>query len=308
MAYLSAYEYYTNNGSSPDDANWGSYQYISLEDIVNNFMLMYYGNHSLVNNEPRYKVLFHAKRGIQELNYDAFKEVKILELTVPNSLRFVLPHDYVNWVRISMYDNGVLRPLSENVQTNWSSAYLQDNDGRILFDIDGGILSPQYSDIDYDRITGSKKSIYLNANNPQFNGQEGYNYDGNWYFDYQIGARYGLNTETANSNPTFRLDKKAGVINFSSQMSDKLCILEYVSDGMEGGDNSLIGANKMFEEYLYAYIEYSILSSKRGIQEYVIRRARKRKRALLANAKIRISDIHPGRLLMNLRGRDKWIK
>jgi len=29
---------------------------------------------------------------------------------------------------------------------------------------------------------------------------------------------------------------------------------------------------------------------------------------LLRNAKIRISNIHPGRLLMNLRGMDKIIK
>jgi hypothetical protein len=28
----------------------------------------------------------------------------------------------------------------------------------------------------------------------------------------------------------------------------------------------------------------------------------------LRNAKLRVSNIHPGRLLMNMRGRDKWIK
>ena len=128
MPYITDYQYYT------DDANWGSYQYVSLQDIVNNFMLMYNGNHSLVNNEERYKILFHAKRAIQELNYDALKEVKILELSVCDTLRFVLPHDYVNWVRISLYKDGILRPLTENIQTNWSSAYLQDNDCRILFD------------------------------------------------------------------------------------------------------------------------------------------------------------------------------
>jgi hypothetical protein len=307
MAYLTTYQYYENDGNLPLDANWGSYQYVSLQDIVNNFMLMYAGNHSLVNNEERYKILFHAKRAIQELNYDAFKEIKILELSVCDTLRYVLPHDYVNWVRISMYKDGILRPLTENIQTNWSKAYLQDNDCRILFDQDKNILEPKYSGIDYDRITGSKKSIYLNQGSP-FNGMEGYYYDGLWYFDYEIGARFGLNTETANFNPTFKIDKKAGVINFSSGMSGQLCILEYVSDGMEGGDNSLITVNKLFEDYMYAYIEYSILNSKLGVQEYIINRARKRKGSLLRNAKIRLSNIHPGRLLMNMRGKDKWLK
>ena len=307
MAYISQYQYHENGGVVPEDKNWGSYQYVSLEDIVNNFLLMYSGNHSLVNNEQRYKVLFHAKRAIQELNYDAFKEIKVLELTVPDMLRYILPSDYVNWVRISMYKDGWLRPLSENIQTLSSKAYLQDNTGRILFDQYGNALSPQYSEIDYDRLTKNKKSIYLNQGS-QFNGQLGWNYDGMWYFDYNIGTAYGLNTETANFNPTFNVDRKGGVINFDSSMSGEQCILEYISDGMEGGHNSLITVNELFESYIYAAIEYEILSSKLGVQEYIVARARKKRRSLLSNAKIRISNIHPGRLLMNMRGMDKQIK
>ena len=139
-------------------------------------------------------------------------------------------------------------------------------------------------------------------------GQEGWLIDGKWYFEYRIGARYGLNTETANVNPTFRIDKKNGVINFSSDMANQLCILEYVSDGMEGGDNDEISVNKLFEEYVYAYIQYAILNAKLGVQEFVVKRAQKNKSALLRNAKIRMSNLHPGRLLMNLRGEAKWIK
>ena len=206
-----------------------------------------------------------------------------------------------------MYKDGFIFPLTENIQLNSAKAYLQDQTGRILFDQNGNILEPEFSGIDYDRITGQQRSIYLNEGSP-FNGQEGWFYDGCWYFQYGIGGWYGLNTETANANPTFRIDKKHGVINFSSGMENKICILEYVSDGMEGGDASLITLNKLFEEYIYAYIRYSILSSKLGVQEYIVNRARKEKTALWRNAKIRMSNIHPGRLLMNLRGQDKWIK
>jgi hypothetical protein len=55
-------------------------------------------------------------------------------------------------------------------------------------------------------------------------------------------------------------------------------------------------------------MKFVILSSKYGVQEYIINRARKEKGALLRNAKLRLSNIHPGRLLMNLRGQNKWIK
>lgn len=305
MAYISEYQYYENNGTAPKDENWGSYQYVSLEEIVNNFMLMYVGNDKLINNVERFNVLFHAKRAIQELNYDSMKEIKILELNVCDTLRYVLPSDYVNWVRISLYRDGMLMPLTENIQTNWSSAYLQDNNCNILFDDQGNILKPSHSTIDSDRISGVKKSIYLNGqakNNPQQqNSSES-------IFEYAIGNRYGLNTETANSNPTFKINKKSGVINFSSDMSGELCILEYVSDGMENGNNSEISVNKLFEEFIYSYMKFVILSSKYGVQEYIINRARKEKSALLRNAKLRLSNIHPGRLLMNLRGQNKWIK
>jgi len=305
MAYLSQYQYYENGGAAPTDANWGSYQYVSLEDIVNNFQLMYTGNHSLVNNEERYKILFHAKRAIQELNYDAFKEIKALELTVYDNLTFVLPSDYVNWVRLSLYKDGWLRPLNENIQVNSAVSYLQSNTGTLSFNVDGTVVTDA-STLDTERKSGQQNSIYLNQNNAQDDASE--NSEANWYSDYSIGARYGLNTETANANPTYRIDKKAGVINFDSTMLNENCVLEYISDGMEGGNDSLVTVNKLFEEYIYAAIKYEILNSKFNVQEYVVNRARKDKSSLLRNAKIRLSNIHAGRLLMNLRGQNKWIK
>lgn len=305
MAYITGYQYYENSGNNWEEDNWGSYQYVNLIDIVNNFMLMYVGNDKLINNVERYNVLFHAKRGLQELNYDAMKETKIVELTVCDNLRIVLPPDFVNWVRISLYKDGILSPLSENIQTNFAQSYLQDNDCRVLFDIDGGVLIGT-SSLDGDRIDGTQKTPYLGDG--KMHGRMGYNIDGNWVFDMPLGGRMGLNTETANTNPTFKVDKKSGVINFSSHMADQTIVIEYVSDGMENGDDAKVNVNKLFEEFIYAYIKYSILSSKFGIQEYIVNRARKEKSALLRNAKLRLSNIHPGRLLMNLRGQNKWIK
>ncbi len=305
MAYISNFKYYENDGLGQGDENWGSYQYITLADVVNNFMLMYVGNHELINNIDRYKVLFHAKRGIQELNYDAMREVKVLQQSLDDQIRLVLPSDYVNYVRISMYEDGELRPLVENIQINYSRSYLQDHEAKILFDKDGGILEGT-SEVDYKRIKGLDKSMYLGEG--LMNGCEGYCDNGYWYFERAIGARYGLNTETANINPTFRIDKRTGVINFSSEMSGKEVVIEYISDGLEMGDDSEVVVNKLAEEFIYAYIKYMILSTKLGVQEYIVKRAQKEKTAMYRNAKLRMSNIHPSRLLMSLRGQNKWIK
>jgi hypothetical protein len=306
MAYIDQKKYYTNDAAVPTDSNWGSYQYVSLENVVTNFLLMYDGNHSLINNENRYKILFHAKRGIQELNYDAFKEIKSLELTVYDDLKFVLPSDYVNWVKLSLFKDGVVRDLTENIQVQSAVSYIQTASSTFTYDADDNVNTTT-SSIDTKRLDGSLQSIYLNDVVDENIDPNVNNYDSD-INNSRIGARYGLNTETANINPTFTIDKKAGVINFDSTMANQSCILQYISDGMENGNDSLVTVNKMFEEYIYAYITYAILNSKFGVQEYIINRARKSKSALLRNAKIRLSNIHPSSLLMSMRGKDKWIK
>lgn len=302
MAYISNYQYYTNDGNVPEDANWGSYQYVSLADIVNNFILMYVGNDKLINNVDRYTILFHAKRAIQELNYDALRNIKVLEFEMGDNLKLVMPPDYINYVRISMLRRGVLLELSENRSVMSATAYLQDNQGGIVFDSNGEVVVGQ-SKLD---ILNQEQQLYTGTG--PYNGSYGWNYDGNWYFGYNIGGRYGMDTTYANSNPKFTINKAAGVIDFSSGVKNSFIVLEYISDGMENGDDSLITINKLAEEYIYNYLKWALLNNKYGVQEYIINRVRKEKTASLRNTKIRLSNLHPARLLMSLRGKDKWIK
>tara|TARA_R100000654_G_scaffold70191_3_gene100283 strand:- start:280 stop:1200 length:921 start_codon:yes stop_codon:yes gene_type:complete len=306
MAYIDQKKYYTNDGATPNDANWGSYQYVTLKDVITNFLLMYEGNHHLVNNVNRYKILFHAKRGIQELNYDAFKIIKSLELTVYDDLKFVLPSDFVNWVKLSLFRDNVIRDLVENIQVQSATSFVQSGSSSFTYDSDDNV-NTKTSSLDTARTNGSLESIYLNQLNDE-NANPGLNNFDSDIYNSRIGARYGLNTETANFNPTFTIDRKAGVINFDSTMANQQCILQYISDGMENGNDDSVSVNKMFEEYIYAYIKYALLNNKFGVQEYIVNRARKDKSALLRNAKIRMSNLHPSRLLMNLRGENKWIK
>ena len=272
MGYIDQKKYYTNDGVNPTNANFGSYQFISLSDIVKNFLLMYQGNHEMVNNVNRFKILFFAKRGIQELNYDALNEIKSLELTVYDDLKFVLPSDYVNWVKLSLFKDNVIRDLVENIQVQSATQYVQTGSSAFTYDTSDNV-NTQTSSLDTARTNGSLKSIYLNdireeAVNPGCNNCE------DDIYESRIGARYGLNTETANFNPTFTIDKANGVINFDSTMANQQCILQYISDGMENGDDTNVKINKLFEDYLYAYIKYSLLNNKFGVQEYIVNRAR----------------------------------
>ena len=274
---LSEYQYYLNSNQQPTDANWGSHQYVSLADIINNYNLIYVGNQSLVNNVPPQVILFHAKRAVQELHYDAFKEVRAMELNVEDSLRFILPRDYVDYVRISVNKDGILYPMQQNTQILSATSYEQDDAGELVFD--GTNLTEVDSNLDL--AEGARILQFGRGSDAQF----------------------------SNKNPQFVIDKMRGVINFTSEMSGNSCVLEYISDGMnETGNPADISVHKFFEEYIYAYITYAILDAKLGVQEYVIRRALKKKTALLRNARIRISDIHPSRLLQTLRSQGNTIK
>lgn len=307
MGYITQRDYYTNNGISPTSEQWGSYAKVPLFDIVNNFMLIYYGNLNNVNNDERFKVIFHAKRSIAEINYDAAGVLLSLQLTVGEDLRFILPPDYVNLYKLSIYKDKIVRQLTENIQVMSATQYQQDTNGDVEFYGDDVILV-EPSEIDGDRLNGVLKTMYFDTENPSnsLNNQWGWFIDNVWYFPR--GARFGLNTETAALGPTYSINKSSGIINFSSDASGQSFILEYISDGLYNNDDTKVYVNKLFEEYLYADIEYRIMKSKLGVQEYLIRRLQKQRSSLLTNAKIRISNLHPSRLLMSLRGQEKWIK
>ncbi len=107
------------NPSDPDqlaygntvENNYGGYAYITLNDIINNFMVAYVGQGKLIADVKRTDVIFHAKRGLQEFSYDTLKSVKSMEWNIPHSLSVPIPQDYVNYVRCSWVDRAGVKHI-----------------------------------------------------------------------------------------------------------------------------------------------------------------------------------------------------
>lgn len=293
-------KYYTNDGTEPINENWGNYQFVSLADIINNFILIHTDDEEIFTNVKRTKIIFHAKRCVQELNFDSIKEIRALQLDISNDLRFILPKDYVNYVRISVFKDGVLFPLSQNQSVMTAKEYLQDNNYQILFDSNGEAIETT-SQIDKARIEGTEPTIC------PWTGTLGYFIGGYWYFPFSRGGRFGLDTSDANVNPTFTIDTKMGVINFSSGVKGQSVILEYLSDGLVADDESLIKVNKLAEKYVYAYLKWAIAEGRKDTPDYVVRRYAQTKKAEWNNLKIRI-NFKPDTLRNALLGQAKWIK
>lgn len=288
---ITQFEYYQNNGNSPKDLNWGTYQYLLLSDIVNNFMLSYVGDDKLINKIDRNEVVFHAKRGLQEIHYDALREIEGFEVEVPETLKVHLPHDFVGLVKVGyVSSDGLLHPIMPSYDASTPISYLQDNtaNAEILMDANGKALTgtPIIETNWEAQAAGSLKSP-----------------DKNLY-----GKRFGLDTERANFNGAYHLDKNKGFILFNSTLMNKSIIIEYVSDGMYGLADDEIKVNKLAETFMYNYIVSEIMATKYGVPEYAVRRAKKQSSASLRNLKIRLNGLRLREITQLLRGRDKWIK
>ena len=63
--------------------NFGSYQFISLNDIIDNFTAAYVGEGKILQNVLKADVNFHAHRSLAELSYDTLRSCKSQVITLP---------------------------------------------------------------------------------------------------------------------------------------------------------------------------------------------------------------------------------
>ena len=63
-----------------DGNDHGNYQFVSLEDIINQFILIYVGEDKIIQKAKRLDVAFHAQRALAELSFDTFKSCKAQEV------------------------------------------------------------------------------------------------------------------------------------------------------------------------------------------------------------------------------------
>ena len=283
--------------------NYGSYSYVTLTDIVNNFMVAYVGMDKIIPRVKRSDVVFHAKRGLQEFSYDTLKSIKSQELTIPPSLSVIIPQDYVNYVQMSRIDNlGVKHIIYPTTLTsNPYTVPLQDADGTPTQDNFGNML--QGNSITNDRWDTTNDNLLTGAFNTDMYNAGVYS----WTWEKVAwGQRYGLDPETSQTNGWFTINEREGKISFSSNLAGQLIILEYISDGLSSDLDTRVP--KMAEEALYMHLVYSIIAGRSNVPEHIVQRYKKDRRAQLRNAKIRLSNIKLEEFTQIMRGKSKWIK
>ena len=291
-------------GSAVQD-NWGSYSYITLNDIIDNFMVGYIGDGKLIGTAKKSDVLFFAKRGLQEFSYDTLKSIKSQELTIPPSLSLPMPQDYVNYVNISWVDKSGVKHIiyPTTLTSNPHNMPLQDSDGiptqnNFNENNEGTSLIEQRWD------ENDLKTINRDLDNSSFWSTV---YGGGFGNGFgTIGGQYGIQPEISQINGWFTINDRTNTFAFSSDLSDRLIILDYISDGLAADGDTRVP--KMAEEAMYAYLSHAIISTRANQPEYVVNRLSREKTAKLRNAKIRLSNIKLDEFTQIMRGKSKWIK
>jgi len=117
------------------NANYGNYQFFSLEDIINSFLVAYVGENKLISKISRTDVAFHAQRSLAELSFDTLKSIKSYELEVPATLTLPVPQDYVHYTKLAYVDSaGIKRNIYPTGKTSNPVAYQQNSDGSLKFE------------------------------------------------------------------------------------------------------------------------------------------------------------------------------
>ena len=284
--------YYSGN-------NLGGYQFTSLQDVIDQFIIAYVGEDKIISKIRRQDVVFHAKRGLQEFSFDTFKSTKALEMVLPNTLQMSLPQDYVNYVKLTYSDNaGIEHVIYPAIKTSNPQKIAQTSDSAVTnnYDFGGGTEIQTSDSTTWDNYQSS---------NPHENKQDYFDYDDD-IADYNIGQRYGIDPQFAQTNGSFYIDELRGKIHFSSNLSGLTITLKYISDSL--GTDAEMQVHKFAEEALYKHIAYAIVSTRANMPVSLVNRLKKEARATKRQAKLRLSNIKIEEITQVLRGKSKHIK
>ena len=231
--------------------NHGNYQYLSLKEFVDDFLVDGLDDDDILKNTKRALMVNYAKKGLRELNKGRLGRVIPVEITVPETLVLTLPHDYVHYIRVSVVvrdiseDSYRLKPLNINNTISTATGYLQDNDYELLFDSDGYVLTADATNA-YNKpykvykFTESSCSLSGNA---------------------------GLDTSKLSKYGEVKFDEERGKMVFSSNLADKEIVLEYRSDGLASDTYSegSVKLHKDLADCLYDYVYWRCIRRKKSV-------------------------------------------
>lgn len=205
--------------------------YMTLDSVINNVINDEYG--ASEHNYMRY--LQWGIRGVKKFNFDIISSFKAIELPITATGTIDLPKDFVDYITVGIIADGRVRSLTRNDKMHMANAI---ND------------------------CGQKVLTARGTNSRQV---PGIFEDAGWYFyNYRNGQNLGqiFGYGGIRDNEGYRIDKEAGIIQFTSNLVGATIYIEYASDGLTYNGDTLVHVHA--EEALIQWIHWQRLRFKPG--------------------------------------------
>lgn len=277
----------------------GSYQFITLEDLINNYIVLYNDEENHGGKKSRMKIEAFAQRAVQEFSYSTL-QVKDFEYTPIDIARIPLPKDLVELVSVSYTDRyGTERWLVPRKDSSNPTSYMQGDDGDFEYDSTGKILTASGTSVTKQRWDGADG----NRNTGFQDGISFYTYGGY----YTRGQRYYLDPERVNINGTYYLNRGMGVVDLDPSLSGENIVVQYISDGLSTNPSE-VRIPKLAEQAVYDHIYADMINLRSDVPANEKARATRKKKGSMHTAKIMLGQWSPRELLQTLRSQARWIK
>lgn len=246
---------------------WGEAQYITLESILDNIILLS-NDDSYLKKVKRFRMSIIAKQGLKRFSLDIKQEKRIMSMTLGPDKTIPYPRLMSNWSAVSFVnDDGDLELLDVNTKSPVEE-FLQANDYQVLFDNEGNVLEGKNKD--YTEATSLK------------------------YVICEDGKLYKADKE---ETMWVKDVKNAHYFEFADSLVDKEIVIEYQTNGLDKLNDCDIKVHHVLEDALSYYIKWKVMENQRNVPIRDVMNNRdmykleKRKAARYLSPKISINQI-----------------
>lgn len=206
--------------------------YMTLDSVISNVINDTYG--ASMHEYMRY--LQWGIRGVKKFNFDILSSFKAVQIPVTATGTIDLPSDFVDYIVIGVIASGRVVTLTENRSMNMTTNV--NNCGQPILTERG-------------RNTRQVPGVFEDA--------------GWYFFNYRNGQNLGqiFGYGGIREDQGYRIDRDAGIIQFTNNMVGSDIYLEYASDGLTYTGDTLIHVHA--EEALIQWIHWKRLQHKPGV-------------------------------------------
>jgi len=240
------------------DVSTEGMNYVTLSELIGDFKVTMDGDDYAANASDS-AIRNFALRGIREFGFDVTSRVRSIKLSIESNDTVTLPDDYVDIVKVGIVDSeGILRPMAQNKNINYSQKYALDNEGATTTstsDSDEGPL-----DISDNLILNRADDKTATSSSSADSGDLDHYIFENYLYQGGVGRMYGVGGGRRVGDYRVNLDQNRLEIETNSGNSD--VVLEYIADEARS-TNPVI--HVYAEEALRSYIYYKLCERKSNV-------------------------------------------